>query len=329
LLPGEVKYIRLRTQQEVWDAIYLLKVRGAPAIGIAAAYGIYLAMKPAAAVAYARFAERFEEALNYLASARPTAVNLVWALERMKRVVTGNVGESASSLLTLLKEESLRIHREDEHACRAIGQYALPLLKPGMGILTHCNAGRLATSKYGTATSAVYLAQERGYGLKVYCDETRPLLQGARLTAFELSRAGVDTTLICDNMASHLMSEGLIDVVFTGCDRIAANGDAANKIGTLSVAVNAAYHGIPFYICAPISSIDPACKTGADIPIEERPAQEVTDMWFQKSMAPPGIRVRNPAFDVTGANLITGIITERGIAKPPYERSLPEMLSPI
>jgi methylthioribose-1-phosphate isomerase len=224
--------------------------------------------------------------------------------------------------LEALKEESLRIHREDTAACRAIGEHALPLLKPNMGVLTHCNAGRLATSKYGTATAAIYLAHEKGYGLKVYCDETRPLLQGARLTAFELFHAGVDTTLICDDMASALMAEGLIDIVFVGCDRVAANGDTANKIGTLSLAVNAAYHGVPFYVCGPSSTIDLSCKTGADIPIEERPSGEITSMWFENPVAPLGVKTRNPAFDVTDARLISGIVTEHGIATPPYERSL-------
>jgi methylthioribose-1-phosphate isomerase len=327
LLPGERKYISLRTLGEVWDAIYLLKVRGAPAIGVAAAYGLYLTLKPLGADTYALFEKAFDEAAARLASARPTAVNLTWALDRMREAMDRNKDRSVPEMVRALKEECLRIHREDTNACLRIGEHALRLLKPGMGVLTHCNAGQLATSKYGTATSALYLAHTGGYGLKIYCDETRPLLQGSRLTAFELFHAGMDTTLICDNMASSLMAEGLIDIVFTGCDRIAANGDTANKIGTLSVAVNAAYHGVPFYICGPTSTIDRACKTGADIPIEERPVSEVTTMWFKEPMAPTGVKVRNPAFDVTDAKLIAGIITEHGVASPPYAQSLERMVS--
>jgi methylthioribose-1-phosphate isomerase len=232
---------------------------------------------------------------------------------------------SVAQIKDLLLVEARSIAREDAEMCDAIGRHALTLLRPGMGVLTHCNAGRLATGGVGTATAGIYLAHTQGYGLRVYCDETRPLLQGARLTAYELSAVGVDTTLICDNMAALIMSEGHIDIVFTGCDRVAANGDTANKIGTLSVAICAKRHGIPFYICAPSSTIDLACPSGADIPIEERPAVEVTSMWYERPMAPEGVKVRNPAFDVTDADLITGIITERGVLCPPYRQTLKAM----
>ncbi|MDR0518957.1 MAG: S-methyl-5-thioribose-1-phosphate isomerase [Clostridiales Family XIII bacterium] len=322
LLPAEVRELRLRTPEDFYDAILRLAVRGAPAIGIAAAYGIYLSVKDLDTEDFGEFRKALMRNHEYLNSSRPTAVNLRWALDRMKDVLDQSSGLPVGKVKELLKSESESIAREDAEMCESIGKHALGLLHPGMGVLTHCNAGRLATGGIGTATAGVYLAEREGYGLRVYCDETRPLLQGARLTAFELSASGVDTTLICDNMASYIMSEGLIDIVFTGCDRVAANGDAANKIGTLSVAVNARHYGIPFYICAPSSTIDLACPTGKNIPIEERDAAEVTTMWYKDSMAPDNIKVRNPAFDVTPAELITGIITEKGILHPPYQETL-------
>jgi methylthioribose-1-phosphate isomerase len=326
LLPGEIRELRLRTPEEFYDAILRLAVRGAPAIGIAAAYGIYLSVKHAATDDFGEFRRAFMEHYEYLNSSRPTAVNLKWALDRMKGVLDNNNERAIDEIKTLLQRESQDIAREDADMCEGIGRHALTLLRPGMGVLTHCNAGKLATGGIGTATAGVYLAEREGYGLRVYCDETRPLLQGARLTAFEVAASGADTTLICDNMASYIMSEGLIDIVFTGCDRVAANGDTANKIGTLSVAVNAHHYGIPFYICAPSSTIDLNCPSGKEIPIEERPASEVTSMWYEKPMAPDGIKVRNPAFDVTPANLIKGIITENGIVTAPYEENLRKIL---
>jgi methylthioribose-1-phosphate isomerase len=322
LLPGETRELRLRTPEDFHDAILRLAVRGAPAIGIAAAYGIYLAAKALDTDDYETFGKAVADHCDYLNSSRPTAVNLKWATDRMRSVAKKNDGRSVSEIKSLLLRESEMIADEDAKMCNDIGRHALTLLRPGMGVLTHCNAGRLATGGIGTATAGIYLADSMGYGLRVYCDETRPLLQGARLTAYELARAGTDTTLICDNMASFIMSRGLIDIVFTGSDRVAANGDAANKIGTLSVAVNARYHGIPFYVCAPSSTIDVDCPSGDDIPIEERSGYEVTSMWYDRPMAPDGVKVRNPAFDVTPAELITGIITEKGVITPPFEEKL-------
>ncbi|MDR2487056.1 MAG: S-methyl-5-thioribose-1-phosphate isomerase [Clostridiales Family XIII bacterium] len=348
LLPGEKKYVSLRTPEEFFEAIRKLRVRGAPAIGIAGAFGLYLAARsfaqgaaPDAALGAAQgasgcaqdaaggdsslFRRRLAETAAYLNSSRPTAVNLGWALRRMEAAVDAAPDSSVSKWLGILEAEALAIADEDAAMCRAIGEHALPLLSEGMGVLTHCNAGSLATGGIGTATAGLYLAAERGIRLRVYCDETRPLLQGARLTALELSEAGLDTTLLCDGMAAAVMGEGSIQAVFTGADRIAANGDSANKIGTRAVAICARYHDIPFYICAPYSTLDPACPDGAHIPIEERDPAEVTTLWYAQPMAPQGISVRNPAFDVTPAELITGIITEQGIARPPFAQSLAGM----
>lgn len=325
-LPGERRLLRLTTQEEIWRAIYLLQVRGAPAIGAAAAYGVYLAAKEAAAEPYDAFAARFAEAKAYLASARPTAVNLSWALARMARVVEAGRRDGAAAVQRRLLAEARAIQAEDVEMCRRIGEYGLSLLKPGMGLLTHCNAGQLAASRYGTATAPMYLGHERGYGFRVFCDETRPLLQGARLTAYELSEAGLDVTLLCDGMAASAMKNGWVDAVLTGCDRVAANGDAANKIGTLPLAIAARRFGVPFYICAPSSTIDMATASGADIPIEQRPAEEVTEMWYRARMAPEGIKVFNPSFDVTDAELITAIITERGVLYPPFDEALRRVL---
>ena len=326
-LPYHVEILHLKDQKSIWDAIYLLQVRGAPAIGVAAGFGIYLAAKQIKTDDYDKFLKEFRAAKDYLDSSRPTAVNLSWALKRMEGVVTANSDKSVPEIVALLKAEAEEIKREDIWVCKTIGEYGLSLLKPGMGLLTHCNAGQLATSKYGTATAPMYLGHERGYNFRVYCDETRPLLQGARLTAFELMSSGLDTTLLCDNMAPSLMRKGLVDAVFVGCDRVAANGDAANKIGTSYVALAAKQYGIPFYVCTPTSTIDLDCQTGADITIEQRPAEEVTEMWYQKRMAPEGVKVFNPAFDVTDAEFITGIITEYGIARAPYRESIAEIFA--
>lgn len=321
-LPGIVDILELDTIEEFYEAIYLLKVRGAPAIGVAAAFSIYLAACKIEEEDYELFYKQFTKDKIYLDSSRPTAVNLHWALERMDEVVRKAKGKSREEILALLKDEAVRIRREDEDACRRIGENMLSLLKPGYGLLTHCNAGQLATSKYGTATSAMYLGHERGYGFHIYCDETRPLLQGARLTAYELSAAGMDVTLQCDNMAASLMAAGKINACIVGCDRVAANGDVANKIGTSSVAIMAKHYGIPFYVCGPMSTVDLSIPTGADIPIEQRPDKEVTDMWYADRMAPENVKVYNPAFDVTDHNLITAIVTEKGIAYPTFKESL-------
>jgi methylthioribose-1-phosphate isomerase len=317
-LPGELKILYLSTQEEIYQAIRLLKVRGAPAIGVAAAIGIYLAALEIDADTYEAFYSRFKEAKDFLASSRPTAVNLFWALDRMEKTVLENPGTRPAKLRELLRGEAMRIRDEDKQACKSIGEYGLELIKDGDSILTHCNAGHLAAVRYGTALAPIHLGRERGMRFKVYCDETRPLLQGARLSAFEMAGAGMDTTLICDNMAGMVMKNGWVNACFVGCDRAAANGDAANKIGTSGLAIIANHYGIPFYVCAPTSTIDMEIKDGGGIVIEERDAQEVTDMWYRERMAPSGVKVYNPAFDVTDNKLITAFITEFGIVRPPY-----------
>lgn len=349
LLPGKTEIIRLKTAQEIWDAIYLLRVRGAPAIGVAAAFGIYILAKQIAveknmldkdgeavqtvgrnvnqADEFKTFYAEFVKQKEFLNSARPTAVNLSWALNRMDGLCQSMSHKSISDIIVALQGEAIEIKNEDIRVCKAIGEYGLSLVKPGDGILTHCNAGQLATCKYGTATAPIYLGHESGYNFRVFADETRPLLQGARLTAYELHSAGVDVTLICDNMASMVMKNGWVDAVFVGCDRVAANGDAANKIGTSGVAAIAKYYGIPVYICAPTSTIDMTTKTGAEIKIEQRPAEEVTEMWYKERMAPEGVKVFNPAFDVTDHELIAGIVTEYGIARAPYEEAFKEIFA--
>ena len=326
LLPGRTELIALKTAQEIWDAIYLLKVRGAPAIGVAAAMGIYVLSREIDTKDFEVFYKRFCEYKEFLDSARPTAVNLSWALRRMEKVAVKagrEEGKSVAAVKEILRLEAQNIREEDIRVCRRIGENGLALVKPGDGILTHCNAGQLATIKYGTAP--IYLGQERGYGFRVYADETRPLLQGARLTAYELHSAGVDVTLLCDNMSASVMAKGLVNAVFVGCDRVAANGDTANKIGTSVVAAVAKHYGVPLYVCAPTSTIDLETPTGAQIRIEERPGEEVTQMWYREPMAPEGIKVYNPAFDVTDHDLIEGIVTEYGVARAPYTESLQKM----
>lgn len=325
LLPCRTELVSLKTAQEIWDAIYLLKVRGAPAIGVTAAMGIYILSKHIDTEDFGDFYDRFCEYREYLDSARPTAVNLSWALKRMEAAALKAGKEeqrSVAEVKEILHQEALKIRDEDIRVCRKIGENGLLLVKPGDGILTHCNAGKLATVKYGTATAPIYLGQEKGYHFHVFADETRPLLQGARLTAFELCSSGVDVTLICDNMSASVMSKGLVQAVFVGCDRVAANGDTANKIGTSVVAAVARYYNVPVYVCAPTSTIDMETPTGAEIRIEERPAHEVTDMWYKERMAPDGVKVYNPAFDVTDHQLISGIVTEYGVARAPYTESL-------
>ncbi len=324
-LPNEMVYLHLKSMNEIWKAIYDLQVRGAPAIGIAAAFGLYLGVKNFQASGFDDLYQELTRVKDYLASARPTAVNLFWALDRMDTCARRNQSSSIETIKKALLFEAREIKNEDIEVCRGIGQFGLSLLKPGMGLLTHCNAGQLATARYGTATAPMYLGQEQGYGFKVYVDETRPLLQGARLTAFELNQAGIDATLICDNMAASVMSNGWVDAIFVGCDRVAANGDAANKIGTSGVAILAKFFNIPFYVCAPTSTIDMDCPDGAGIHIEQRPAEEVTEKWYARPMAPKGIKVYNPAFDVTVNSNITAIITEFGIARPPFMPALKDI----
>ncbi|WP_099463489.1 S-methyl-5-thioribose-1-phosphate isomerase [Parabacteroides provencensis] len=313
LLPEKEIYVSLFTEQDIWDAIFKLKVRGAPAIGIAAAYGIYICSSKIKTSSFEQFYNEFCRIKVFLSGARPTAVNLVAALDRMERRILLNKEKSVPQIKQELLKEALAIREEDAVACRQIGENCLALLRPGMGVLTHCNAGHLAVSEYGTALAPVYLGQERGFGFKVFADETRPLLQGARLTTYELQRAGVDVTLICDNMVSSVMQKGWVQAVLVGCDRIAANGDVANKIGTSGVAVLARYYGIPFYVLGPTLTIDMQCPDGKSIVIEERHPEEVTDMWYNRRMAPEKVKVYNPAFDVTPRELITAIITEKGV----------------
>ncbi|TFE30593.1 S-methyl-5-thioribose-1-phosphate isomerase [Cohnella luojiensis] len=327
LLPEEIVYLRLTSPQDVWAAIRELKVRGAPAIGIAAAYGVVLGVADSIADSQTWEAEVNRHA-EYLATSRPTAVNLFWALDRMKARARNLAlsGTPAAEAKKALLAEAQLIQAEDEATNRLIGEHALTLFKDGMGILTHCNAGGLATAKYGTALAPFYLALEQGIHLKVFADETRPVLQGARLTAFELQQAGVDVTLICDNMAGHVMSKGWIQAVIVGTDRVAANGDVANKIGTYSVAVLAKAHNIPFYVACPLSTIDLSTPTGADIPIEERHADEVS-IGFGKRTAPQGVAVYNPAFDITPNEYVTAIITEKGIIQAPYDINLKNLFN--
>lgn len=313
LLPSREEYVNLTTAEEVWDAIYKLKVRGAPAIGVAAAYGMYVCARRIDTLEKPAFLAEFIRIKDYLEGARPTAVNLAAALDRMRRVLDVYPLATVPEWKDLLYQEALAIREEDADACRRIGENCLPFLRPGMGILTHCNAGHLAVSEYGTALAPVYLGEERGYGFRVFADETRPLLQGARLTAYELRKAGVDVTLICDNMAASVMRRGWIQAVIVGCDRVAANGDVANKVGTLGVAILARHYGIPFYVLGPTSTIDMDCPDGDSIIIEERNPEEVTEMWYAHRMAPEDVKVYNPAFDVTSHELITAIITEKGV----------------
>ncbi|WEK56285.1 MAG: S-methyl-5-thioribose-1-phosphate isomerase [Candidatus Cohnella colombiensis] len=327
LLPEETVYLRLTTPEQVWEGIRELKVRGAPAIGIAAAYGVVLGVLNFKG----NLQELFQSVVQYadnLATSRPTAVNLFWALDRMKARTSALVEMNLTTeeVIDALINEAQQIHAEDEETNRLIGQHALSLFSDGMGVLTHCNAGGLATSKYGTALAPFYLALEEGINLKVFADETRPVLQGARLTAFELQQAGVDVTLICDNMAGHVMSKGWIQAVIVGTDRVAANGDVANKIGTYSVAVLAKAHQIPFYVACPLSTIDLSTPTGADIPIEQRNVDEVSH-GFGKRTAPKGVNIYNPAFDITPNELVTAIITEKGIIRAPYSDSLKQLFS--
>ena len=323
-LPEDLVYLETDQLEVVWDAIKMLRVRGAPAIGVAAAMGVVVGIQHATVESVAELQAEVNRVADYLATSRPTAVNLFWALDRMRRVAAQG-GESVDALKQRLAQEAQAIRDEDAAMCHAIGEYGVTLLKDGCTILTHCNAGGLATAEFGTALSPIYAAQERGMNIKVFSDETRPLLQGSRLTAWELHQAGIDVTIICDNMAAKVMQEGRIDAVLVGSDRIAANGDVCNKIGTYGVAVLARAHNIPFYALAPTSTFDLTLPTGADIPIEEREPDEVVN-GFGRRTGPEGVKVYSPAFDVTPAELVTAIICEKGVVRAPYAAGLKEML---
>ncbi len=332
-LPLQVEYIHLTNVNQVWQSIRNLVVRGANAIGITAAYGLYLGLRETKAYTKEAFLQEFEAVASYLETARPTAVHMFWAIHRVREVLLNfqpslsedSASSVAASLLEIVLAEGQKIQKDDIERCQAIGNYGLTLMHDGMGILTHCNAGALGTTQYGTALAPMYLAKEKGWDIRVFADETRPVLQGARLTAWELSQAGIDVTLICDNMAAGVMGKGWIDIVFVGADRIAANGDTANKIGTYGVAILAKEHGIPFYVAAPTSTIDSKTPTGKNIVIEERPAEEITE-GLGRRIAPIDIKVYNPAFDVTPNELISGIITEKGIIRAPYGENIHKLI---
>jgi methylthioribose-1-phosphate isomerase len=336
-LPLETVYVDIVDEKQMWNAIKRLVVRGAPAIGVAAAFGVYLGVRGDESEYLADFDRHLDEVCAYLATSRPTAVNLFWAIERMKRVSLETRKQGSRSEEMMVKKiqqrllaEALTMLEEDTAVCRKIGEYGLELLTSLKGgaqaaraisVLTHCNAGGLATVAYGTALAPIYLGHERGVAFEVFADETRPLLQGSRITAYELREAGIPVTVICDNMAATVMKEGKVSAVIVGTDRVAANGDVANKIGTLGVAILARHYGLPFYVAAPISSIDLSLKSGAEIPIEQRDAREISN-GFGKQTAPDGVGFFNPAFDVTSGELVTAIITERGVARGPYVESL-------
>ena len=320
-LPLELRFLETDDLETVWTAIKTLQVRGAPAIGIAAAMGVAAAVQHSNAGTSLALIQEVRAAADHLATSRPTAVNLFWALNRMITIATAHTAMPPDKLKIRLIQEAMLIRDEDAAMCRAIGRHGATLLQDGCTVLTHCNAGGLATAEFGTALAPVYTMAGTGRHVRVFADETRPLLQGARLTAWELMQAGIEVTLICDNTAAQVMKEGRIDAVLVGADRIAANGDTANKIGTYSVALAAKAHGIPFYVLAPSSTIDLETRTGNDIPIEERAAEEVTCA-FGKRTAPPGVNVYAPAFDVTPAALITAIISENGIARPDFGQTM-------
>lgn len=325
-LPNKFELLYLTDIKEIFEAIYRLKVRGAPAIGVAAAIGLYIVSLKINTDNIREFKDELQKAKAYLATSRPTAVNLFWALNQMEEVALEYGGSNVGELKELLHKKAVEILENDIKVCRALGEYGLTLLKDGDGILTHCNAGQLATVRYGTALAPIHLGIEKGMSFRVYTDETRPLLQGARLSAYELTAHGVQTTVICDNMASSVMKKGWVNIVFTGADTVASNGDTANKIGTSAVAILAKYYKIPFYIFAPLSTIDLSINSGEDIPIEERDGEEVTTMWYKERMAPKDAKVYNPAFDVTDNSLITGIVTEYGIVYPPFNENLKKIV---
>ncbi len=326
-LPRYVEYRTVSRLDEMAEAIVSLRVRGAPAIGIFAGYCLYVlarTIRTGDPEKFQRFLSDYGAKLN---ATRPTAVNLSWAVARMERAAGEESGRGVPAMVARLRDESLAIRREDEHMCTAIAAFGLTLLHDGEGVLTHCNAGPLATSRYGTALGPLLLGRERGMQFHVFADETRPLLQGARLTAWELQRAGVDVTIICDSMASIVMKNGWVSACLVGCDRVARNGDTANKIGTSGVAILARHYHIPFYVLGPTSTIDLACAGGGDIRIEQRDPEEIRSLYYTQPMAPEGVPCYNPAFDVTDHSLITAIITERGVCRPPYDKSLPALFA--
>lgn len=325
LLPNETIYLELQTPEELYEAIVTLRVRGAPAIGIFAGYALYVLALQTKTTSYADFLAECQKNRDYLNSSRPTAVNLRHMLDRVLAVVQSMPCADISAIQDAMGQMAKAIHEEDIAMCTAISEYGLSLVKAGDGILTHCNAGPLATSRYGTGLGPLFLAQERGIPLHAFCDETRPLLQGARLTAYELQRAGIDCTLICDNMASLVMKQGKINACFVGCDRVARNGDTANKIGTSGVAILAKHYGIPFYVLGPSSTIDFTCPDGDHIPIELRDGAEIKEKFFSKPSSLPEVKCYNPAFDVTDHELITAIVTEKGICYPPFAESFAKL----
>lgn len=324
LLPNEEIFLELDKVEDIWEAIKKLRVRGAPAIGIAAAFGLYVCVAKSKAKDVEDFKKEFDELREYLATSRPTAVNLFWALNRMNDRFQREEHKPVEKIKEALLNESEMILEEDQAMGRAIGEFGLSLLKPNMGLLTHCNAGGIATSGFGTALAPMYAGHSKEYNFKVFADETRPLLQGSRLTAYELYKAGIDVTVICDNMASIVMKEGKIDAVLVGCDRVAANGDTANKIGTSGVAILAKEYGIPMYVLGPTSTIDLNTPTGKDIEIELRDGNEIGN-GFGRRTAPEKVKAYNPAFDVTDAKYITAIITEKGIVRAPYKENLEKL----
>ena len=319
-LPARRVFLTLTTSGEMYEAIRSLRVRGAPAIGVCAGMCLSALAHQRPQLERPAFDQWLREQADYLASSRPTAVNLSWALKRMTSLL--DLPLLLPQLLDRLEAEAMAIQTEDMAMCEKISRYGLSLLHPGAGVLTHCNAGPLATSCYGTGQGPLHLAAQEGFPLKIFADETRPLLQGARLTAYELQQAGADVTLICDNMASLVMKNGWVQACMVGCDRVAANGDTANKIGTSGVAILAHHYQIPFYVLGPTSTIDLSCPDGDHIPIEERDGEEIRSLFYQQPQAPAGVKCYNPAFDVTDHTLITAIITEKGICRPPYTRSL-------
>ena len=326
-LPGHEEYLDIHEEQSAFDAIKLLQVRGAPAIGVFAGYAMYVLAQRYADKPYDAFLAEFRRQAAYLNSSRPTAVNLSWALKRQTKLVEDSAGKSSAEIVKLLGEEAKMIDAENIEMTKKIAEYGVTLIKDGDGILTHCNAGYLACLGYGTATAPIYYGAEKGMKLHVFSDETRPLLQGARLTSYELQKAGIDVTLICDNMASIVMKQGWINAVFVGCDRIAANGDFANKIGTSGVAILAKHYGIPFYTLGPSSTIDFDTPTGDDIRIEQRDPEEIKKMWYKEPMALEEVKCYNPSFDVTDHNLVTGIVTERGVVYPPFDENLKKLFN--
>lgn len=313
LLPTEYKEVSTDDYNEIYDAIKMLKVRGAPQIGVFTAIGLAVLMNKSEADTYENLFSELKDYCEKLVLCRPTAVNLKWATDEMLKVAENSVAENFKKNLS---NQALKMMDDDISICRKIGEYGAEILKNCNSVLTHCNAGRLATVKYGTALAPIYVAKENGHNIKVFADETRPLLQGARLTAFELCDADIDTTVICDNMASFVMKNGLVDAVLVGCDRVALNGDTANKIGTSGVAILAKHYNIPFYVCMPFSTFDKNIKTGDDIVIEMRDGNEIGEMWYENRMIPENAKTLNPAFDVTDHSLVTAFITEKGVFTP-------------